>query len=344
MTQPRRTVAGQIHFISRRCLQRRFLLRPSKRVNQIVRYALAVAAPRHGIRIHAVLVNLNHYHLCLTDVLGTLPAFERDFDQLVARALNAHYGRGEAFWCPGSYDNVEVHDPVTLLEQLVYLYVNAVKDGQVARPEEWPGFFTSPEEMGTAGIVVSKPETAFFGGRRPDDWEPIYPPARRAYRAWRKRHPLPQRGRRRRPRRERSDLPDVAEVEITVPHLFEEMPLEEVHRLVRDAVEARLDEIRAERRRERRGPFRGPHGVRQIDPFDGPGDTFPTFKTNPRIACRIASLRVRLLAGLKAWREAYRLALDAWRRGNHQSIFPPGTYGMRVVHRVRVSEAALVPT
>jgi len=336
MSQQRRVVEGQIHFLTRRCTQRRFFLRPSKMVNQVVRYALAVAAPRHGIRIHAVLININHVHIGLTDVRGTLPDFERDFDQLVARALNCHYGRGEAFWGPDSYDNFEVHDPVTLVQKLVYLFVNAVKDGQVARPEDWPGLFTSPEDMGTTTIVAHKPEAAFFGGRRPDDWEPTYPPARRAHRAYRKRHPLPPRDQPRR-QRKRSTLPDSAELEITVPHLFRDKSIEEVHQLLRSALEEHLEEIYAERRREGRGPFRGPHGVRQVDPLDGPGDTFPTFKRNPRIACLITDLRIRLLAELKAWREAYRVALEAWRAGDHQIVFPPGTYAMRVVHGARVA-------
>ena len=110
----------------------------------------------------------------------------------------------------------------------------------------------------------------------------------------------------------------------------------EVQSLTRGASE-RLEEIYAERRREGRGPFRGPHGVRQVDPLDGPGDTFPTFKRNPRIACLITDLRIRLLAELKAWREAYRVALEAWRAGDHQIVFPPGTYAMRVVHGARVA-------
>ena len=136
MSLPRRVIPGTTHMTTRRCARRNFFLKPCKAVNELVGYCLATASTRHGVMVHAVIVQANHYHLVLTDVHGKLPDFERDFDQLVARALNAKYGRGEAFWCPGSYSNVEIHDAPTLLDRICYVMANCVKDGLVATPEE----------------------------------------------------------------------------------------------------------------------------------------------------------------------------------------------------------------
>jgi REP element-mobilizing transposase RayT len=58
-------VPGTTYLITRRCIDRRFLLLPSAAVNQIFLYCLAVAAARAGVIIHAVTVMSNHW-LCAT--------------------------------------------------------------------------------------------------------------------------------------------------------------------------------------------------------------------------------------------------------------------------------------
>jgi hypothetical protein len=44
MTAPRQVLAGATYLVTRRCTQRQFLLRPSKASDQVLAYALAVAA------------------------------------------------------------------------------------------------------------------------------------------------------------------------------------------------------------------------------------------------------------------------------------------------------------
>ena len=50
---------------------------PSRELNELVLYILAVAAERSGILLHAYCFMSNHLHLVLTDPRGTLPAFEQ---------------------------------------------------------------------------------------------------------------------------------------------------------------------------------------------------------------------------------------------------------------------------
>ena len=108
-----------------------------------------------------------------TDDQAELSDFFRDFHSLVARGLNAYYGRGENLWAPGSFGNVEVHGNPSLEDQLLYLWTNPVKDGLVARPEDWPGVKFLPEDFGVRLI-------ADIGWRRLA-W--FYPSARVSYQA-----------------------------------------------------------------------------------------------------------------------------------------------------------------
>src|SRR5690606_27410915 len=124
----------------------------------------------------------NHVHLVLEDPEGELAAFMRDFDQLLARALNTHYRRGECFWSqPDSYSNLELSTREEALAKLVYLFVNPTADGLVEHPDQWPGVLTRPEDMGVLRHVEPRPERAFFGGRRPKDHEPTYAPGHRRW-------------------------------------------------------------------------------------------------------------------------------------------------------------------
>ena len=59
MTAPRQILAGATYLVTRRCAQRQFLLRPSKTVNEVFLYVLAVAAARFGILVHAYCVLSN---------------------------------------------------------------------------------------------------------------------------------------------------------------------------------------------------------------------------------------------------------------------------------------------
>ncbi len=59
MTAPRQILAGTTWLVTRRCSERRFFLRPSRRTSTVFLFILAVAARRHGIEIHAFCVMSN---------------------------------------------------------------------------------------------------------------------------------------------------------------------------------------------------------------------------------------------------------------------------------------------
>jgi putative transposase len=103
MCPPRRLLPQQTHAASRRVSERRFLLRPSSFVNEVVLYALARASQLcPQVRLHGFVAEANHTHASLTDAredlsdVSQVPRFFQCLHRMTAAALNAHYGRGEA--------------------------------------------------------------------------------------------------------------------------------------------------------------------------------------------------------------------------------------------------------
>ena len=52
MTAPRQVLPGATYLVTRRCVQRQFLLRPSRQTNQTFLYVLALAAARYRVDTH----------------------------------------------------------------------------------------------------------------------------------------------------------------------------------------------------------------------------------------------------------------------------------------------------
>ena len=169
MTAPRQVLPGATYLVTRRCAQRQFLLKPSPAVTAVVKFVLAVAAARYGIVLHAACVLSNHFHLVLSDPRAQLPLFEQFLDSLVARALNAFYGRWEHFWAPGSFSAVKLETPEDVLDKAVYTLANPVAAGLVSRGRDWPGVWSDPARIGRGSEVVERPEFFFKpDGSMPD--------------------------------------------------------------------------------------------------------------------------------------------------------------------------------
>lgn len=139
MSVPRPIYKGATYLISRRCTQRQFLLRPSRVVDEVMKYSVALAAKRYRMRIHAIVAMSNHYHMVVTDPFGCLPDFERWLNSIVARALNASYGRWENFWATEQPSNVRLVTTEDVLAKMIYVATNPVAAGLVSHGEKWPG-------------------------------------------------------------------------------------------------------------------------------------------------------------------------------------------------------------
>jgi putative transposase len=158
MSEPRQILAGRTYLITRRCTQRQFLLKPSALTTQIFMYALAVAAERSGILVHAVCVMSNHVHLVVTDPQGRLPEFLAYLNRTVARAVNASLGRWENFWSSGAPSVVRLETAEDVLNKIAYTLANPSRAGLVKSWSKWPGLCAYRRDDGQA---VQRP-TVFF--------------------------------------------------------------------------------------------------------------------------------------------------------------------------------------
>jgi REP element-mobilizing transposase RayT len=279
-------------FVSRRCDERRFLLRPDEYVTQVFLYCLAYAAAECNILVHGFVALSNHYHLLLSDPDGCLPVFMERFDGLLARALNAYWGRWESFFAPGSYSAVRLERPEDCLSKLIYILTNPVAAGLVDHARRWTGATSVRWPYGESRTFC-RPDGQFFGPK--------------------------------------SALPTEVTLTLAPLPGFDDRTASQLDDLVRARVIARETEIRAEFRSERRS-FQGMDEVRRCDPEGRPRTREPRRRLNPRVAGVDSEVRIAAIARWTSFVRMYRKAWLQWRDGDHTAVFPEGTWLIRVRH------------
>jgi hypothetical protein len=126
-------------------------------------------------------------------------------------------------------------------------------------------------------------------------------------------------------------MPEKVALTLAPPPGFDDRTNEELDRLVLEQLRAEETRIRAERRAEGR-PFLGMDGVMRFDPNDRPNTREPRREMNPRIAAADVDVRVEAIRARQDFLDEYRKAYCAWAAGNHDVVFPAGTWLMRVRH------------
>jgi REP element-mobilizing transposase RayT len=161
MTPPRQNLAGASYLVTRRCSERRFLLRPDGFVVRALLFILGYAATWYGIQIHAVAQMSNHWHLVITDLRGRKSDCFRFVHSMITRSVNAFRGRFEALWAPGRPNFTRLLTPEDVLDRMVYCMLNPVRAGLVDRAAEWPGLISLPEQIGGAALTTTRPRRFF---------------------------------------------------------------------------------------------------------------------------------------------------------------------------------------
>lgn len=172
MTAPRRVVPGQYLFITRRCTQREFLLRPDEETNNAFVYLLAEAARRFGMVVILSQMMSNHHHTVIYDPYGREVEFREHLHKMIARCQNALRGRWENLWSAEEPCTIEVLSREALLDKLVYVATNPVKDGLVEKVHHWPGPKFVAALVSGRSLRAKRP-THFFSedGVMPDEIE-----------------------------------------------------------------------------------------------------------------------------------------------------------------------------
>ena len=154
MSLPRLVYPLSTNMVTRRCTQRQFLLRPDPVSANAFLYCLIVAAQRFAIDLLGLIQMSNHLHNEFFDRYGNAPAFNEHFHKLLAKCMNAYRGRWENFFSSEQVCVVRLETLDDILDKLVYVITNPVKDGLVARVDEWPG------ASGYRALVDGTPLTA----------------------------------------------------------------------------------------------------------------------------------------------------------------------------------------
>lgn len=139
MSRPRPIIKSRSYLATRRCAQREFLLRPERDVDEGFKFILAEAARCYGIRIFAVVVMSNHYHLVLSDPRGVLPAFVHRLNSATGHAFNVKRRRRENFWSSRVSKPTFLVELEDIIAKIVYTLVNPVQAGLVQHARDWPG-------------------------------------------------------------------------------------------------------------------------------------------------------------------------------------------------------------
>lgn len=154
MSLPRPVYPGSASMVTRRCTQRQFLLRPDPETNNAFIYCLAVAAQRYEIEVMDFIQMSNHLHDGIFDRHGNGPAFYEHFHKLLAKCMNALRGRWENFFSSEQVCVVRLESREDVIDKLVYIATNPVKDGLVERVADWPG------AAGYQALLTGTPLTA----------------------------------------------------------------------------------------------------------------------------------------------------------------------------------------
>jgi hypothetical protein len=129
--------------------------------------------------------------------------------------------------------------------------------------------------------------------------------------------------------RKKGQMPASASLRLTRPPGFAND--ETFLALLRERLAAAEDAAAAEL--ETRGrKFMGTVGVAAQKPTSRPAPGAPRRALNPRVACRAKWKRIEALQRLAEFTRAYREALEAWRAGLRDVVFPAGTWLMRIQH------------
>ncbi len=286
--------------VTRRTLRRYHLFRPDPAIKQLYLYALAVCARDFGMQVHAVNLMSTHSHLVLTDPRGRMSLFNRQLNRLVSLGTKVLRKWEGPVWDHERPSVVELLTEQAMIEKLAYVIANPVTAGLVRHAQDWPGLTVRPEDLGRRTLKVRRPDV-FFDPSNPQ---------------W----------------------PETIELQLTLPPVLEEhFGASRVRQAVGDEVE-RLEQQAAREVRARNWRVYGPDRIRRTSPYQRAKSFEPLRDRNPTFASGRGQRRVffRAVQELRAFRRAYREALQHWKKGVRDVWFPAGTWAMVHIHCARV--------
>ncbi|HEV2853139.1 MAG TPA: transposase [Thermoanaerobaculia bacterium] len=142
MARPLRFIPedGALVEVVTRTLQSRLLLTPKPLLNRIIIGALARASRRYGVQVVVMAFLSNHYHLVAwIEDARQLARFMTFFNSKLAREIGRLTGWKQKVWSRRYQAIVISPEEEAQVGRLSYVLSHGVKEGLVARVEDWPG-------------------------------------------------------------------------------------------------------------------------------------------------------------------------------------------------------------
>jgi REP element-mobilizing transposase RayT len=291
MSRPLRWYLPEVVYdVTTRTIQERFLLRPGEAERDLILGVIGRGLELYArIMLHAFVYLSNHMHMMLSSPDPTqIAPFIGYVNGHVARLVGKRSGWEGPFWS-GRAHVIPILDDESAEGRLRYILSNGVKEGLVARPEQWPGASSTPGLLGEP-----------LQGR----W-----PSRPATRASDRRAAL--------------TIGRVYDVPLApLPSWTRMSPVARAER-----VRAIIDDIVREHVLLRPEPPLGVDKVKAQDPHDRP--TEPARSAAPRCHAATPELRQAFRAAYASFRAAYRDATLARENDEpaKQGGFPVGSFG-----------------
>lgn len=277
-----------------RTIARFYLLRPDPELVEAVKYLMAHYAEKHALTLHAVCVMSTHFHVVAFDKLGHRSLFLRDINRGIANVVKAMRGwRGPVFRPKPNI--VRLLTPKAIADKMAYVLANPVAAGAVRQPDEWPGLCVAAGLNFKRATHVKRPAYFFSEG---------------------------------------GELPGATGFQLALPATLSKVYGPSGARRILARSLHRHEAKAREELSQRRWKVLGPRHCLKVSPYQRArayevfGETEPTFA----VLGGGKALYIRAAGQLRAFRRAYRVALEKWRSGQRRTPFPVGTWFMRIHH------------
>lgn len=293
MTKPR-----ELYEITCRCMQGRFLLRPSSMLNRLLVGVIGRALSLFDLELCFVVFLSNHVHLLVVPRDGeALSGFMQHVNSNVAREAGRLHGWKEKFWGRRARVTWTSAEPEAQIARLSYHLEQGVKEGLVWSPYDWPGVHSA------WALANGQPLKGIWIDRTV------------LYRA-------NQRGK----RLEKQEFMTEYEVLLAPLPCWAALEPSEVRRRVRELV----SQIEAGARERHRSHGTNPMGPEKIGRQDPHGQPMASKRSRAPL-CHTATVEewVCYKQAYREFVECFRHAADRLRRGL-EAKFPPGSFPPRL--------------
>ena len=238
----------------------------------------------------------SHVHYGLHDPHGIYPAFMAHFHKMVAKVLNAYWGRFENLWSSEQASVVECVAPQDRFGRMIYSLGNPLAQHLVERAHHWPGVTSLTSQLNGETERIRRPHWFFDKD---------------------------------------GDMPEWVELTYGRPPGFEHLSQEEWADKIKKALAVEEEKAAAQRRKTHERVL-GVRAIKRQSHLATAATREERRGISPRVAAKDKGSRIAALRRHARFVARYREAFEARRRGDVDVVFPYGTYQLHVLGLVRV--------